>query len=212
VAMIVKYDKNGKKTEKKIKLDDSVFGCTINDKLVAQAVRVYLFNQRGSANTKIRSEMRGGGKKLWANNKVGRARTSSSRNPIWKGGGVTFGPRAEQNYKLNMSKKMRAGAFRSVLSQKVQSGQLGVIEEIDLSLATEKPMKLAREIFKSLPEQKKVLVVLDKNDKIAVKTINNIEGYKAMQVGALNIFDILDSNFVLLTEKSVEQILKYWRE
>lgn len=210
MASVVKYDKKGNKLEKKVKLDDSVFGGVVNDKLIAQAVRVYLFNQRGSANTKTRSEVRGGGKKLWANNKVGRARTSSLRNPIWKGGGVVFGPRANQNYKLKMSNKMRAGAFRSVLSQKVQMDKLGIIEEI--SITEDRPMKSVKTIFKSLPEQKKVLVVLDSNDKVAVKTINSTEGFKAMQVSALNVFDILNSNFVLVTEKSIDQILEYWRE
>jgi len=125
------YDNTGK-SETTITVADVVFGKKKNDKLIAQAVRVFLANRKpATANTLDRSEVSGGGKKPWRQKGTGRARAGSSRSPIWRGGGVTFGPTSQRNRSLTIPKKMRVAARNVSLSQKVAEKALFPVKGID---------------------------------------------------------------------------------
>ncbi|MFH1522311.1 MAG: 50S ribosomal protein L4 [Patescibacteria group bacterium] len=116
-----------------MKLSDKIFGVKVNEGLVHQAVVTQMANERQVlAHTKDKSEVRGGGRKPWRQKGTGRARTGSIRNPIWRGGGITFGPLKDRNFKKKINKKMKQKALVMVLSDKVLSGNLVVMDELKI--------------------------------------------------------------------------------
>ncbi|CAG1771971.1 partial 50S ribosomal protein L4, partial [uncultured bacterium] len=126
------FNQKAKKIEE-IEVNDSVFNAPVNDKVLAQYVYVYLSNQRESnAHTKDRSEVRGGGKKPWKQKGTGRARVGSIRSPIWKGGGVTFGPTNQTNWKRKLTKSFKAAAFRNAFSKLNKAGLLNIIDGFEI--------------------------------------------------------------------------------
>ncbi len=200
------YSKKGKTSEKKVKLDESVFGVKVNETLMAMAVDVYLSNQRqANAHTKDRGDVRGGGKKPWRQKGTGRARHGSTRSPIWTGGGVTFGPTNERNYKKTMTKKMRVGAIRSAFTYKVENDELFVMETFTPSKTKEivdllKAMKLDNE---------KVTFVQIKEEGL-YKSARNISSVNVTLLGEINTYDILNSGKLVLLEDSLGEISKRW--
>src|SRR5438477_12824932 len=123
------YDIEGKAKGER-ELDASVFGVPVNPTVVHEVMVGIAANARQSlAHTKTRGEVRGGGKKPWAQKGTGRARVGSNRSPIWRGGGITFGPRNDKNYEREVPKKMRRKALLMVLSEKAKNNQLLVIDE-----------------------------------------------------------------------------------
>jgi len=125
-------DTKGKEIEK-VKLDKGVFDGKVNTALIQQAVVAYLANQRkGLAATKTRGQVRGGGAKPWRQKGTGRARVGSNRSPIWRGGGITFGPRPRSYYQ-DMPKKMRALALKSALNAKLRDKQILIINDLVVS-------------------------------------------------------------------------------
>ena len=117
-----------------MKLSDKVFGVKANEALVHQAMVAQMSNERQVlAHTKDRSEVRGGGKKPWRQKGTGRARAGSTRSPIWIGGGVTFGPRKDRNFKKNINKKMKQKAMLMALSDRVKSGNLAILEKMEIA-------------------------------------------------------------------------------
>src|SRR5690606_3656947 len=118
---------------KSIELNDLVFNKDVNDKVLAQYTYIYLSNQRqGNANTKDKSEVRGGGKKPWRQKGTGRARAGSSRSPLWRGGGVTFGPTSNVNWKKLTTKAFRKNAMRNALSKVAKENLLKIVDEFKL--------------------------------------------------------------------------------
>src|SRR3954454_17050904 len=134
ITMPVVKVKNLKNEEVgELTLSDYVFGMPLNKKLIYEAVKSYLANQRaGTSATKTRGDVSGSGKKLWKQKGTGRARIASIRSPLWKGGGNTHGPQA-RDWSYNMPKKMRRGALRSALSERVREGNVIVIDEFAFS-------------------------------------------------------------------------------
>ncbi len=181
------YDKSGKKAPAPV--ETKIFDGKANDALLAEAVYILSSNKRQApAKTLDRSEVSGGGKKPWRQKGTGRARAGSSRSPIWRSGGVTFGPTGEQNFKLAMPKKKRNAALKAALATKKAEDVL-VIKDIKL----EKPStKVFAGLFKKLELNRNVLVVTDKNDENTVKSVRNLKnGVKIYNVNEMNAYDVL---------------------
>lgn len=205
------YTKTGTKSESKVELPDYIFSQPVNETLIRQAVRVYKMNQsQTNAHTKGRSDVRGGGKKPWANNKISRARTRSLRNPIFKGGGVVFGPLSIQNNKRSLPKKMRKAAIFSTLSLRNSEKAVIVFEGFgDKEVYKTKDLK---KVFEKMPLEGKVLFVLPENNKALVKTAKGIQGVDPTLTTTLNVYDILNHDTILLLEESVNVMKGLWGE
>lgn len=201
------FDIKAKKIED-LEVNDAVFAAKINNKVLAQYVYVYLTNQRESnANTKDKSEVRGGGKKPWNQKGTGRARAGTIRSPLWRGGGVTFGPRNIINWKRKVTKTLRASAFRSAFSKLVKNNLVMVVSDFNI----EKPStKLAIEIKESFENPKKMTIVTGKKNENLIKSFANVEKAKVIMVSDLNVYDLLNGGKVLLEKESLEYINNKW--
>ncbi|MBD3280260.1 50S ribosomal protein L4 [Candidatus Dojkabacteria bacterium] len=199
------YDKKGKKTNKKVKLDDSIFGSDVNQNLVSQAVYIYLQNQRQTnAHTKDRSEVRGGGKKPWRQKGTGRARHGSIRSPIWKGGGVTFGPRNIRNYTKKMNKSAKKKAMKDAFTMKTEAKEVIVIENFDT-----KKTKEVQGVLKNLGVEGRVTFV-QVDEKGLNKATKNIENVETVRTGELNVYEILNNKCLVIMEDALKDISDKW--
>jgi len=208
------YNQDGQEAGK-IELPKEIFGVKINPDLVAQAVRTQLANSRKSiAHAKDRSEVRGGGKKPWKQKGTGRARHASIRSPLWSGGGVTFGPRKERNFSLNINKKMKRQAMLMVLSGKARDGELIILD--DLKLAQAKTKEMAK-IVKSLKFKVKsdldrgALLVLPQKDEAILRAARNLPKVTTIGVGSLNVMDLLSIKYLVMPKAAVEKIRQIYR-
>lgn len=200
------YNQEGKQIDE-IVLPDAVFGVAFSKDLVHQVAVSQLANQRqASAHTKDRSEVSGGGRKPWRQKGTGRARHGSTRSPIWKGGGVTFGPRAEKGYEKNIPVPMRRKALCMVLSEKARRDKLVVLD----SLRLEKPnTKLFASLFLRLPcAGKKALLALPAMDSAILLSARNYANAQAMQAKDLNPADLLRFPYLVLPKESIDIIVK----
>ena len=199
----------------KIALPEKVFSAKWRADLVHQVVEGMRSNKRaGTADTKGRGEVSGGGKKPWKQKGTGRARHGSSRSPIWVGGGVTHGPLAEKNYKRKISKKMRAQALFSVLSKKMKEEEILFVDSLSLSkintkMAVEVMKNLSKASgFKPLAASKKprVLVALSGRDEKAEKSFRNLPQLEIVFLKNLNPMDVLNYQYLLIEnpEESVK--------
>ena len=185
------------KESKDIKLNPKVFDIKINPVLVQQVIETYLANRRQVlAHTKLMSEVRGGGKKPWRQKGTGRARHGSIRSPLWKGGGVTFGPRKNRNFSKSINKKMKTKAFFMVLTDKFKNERLKVIE--DIKLEKRKTKDLLKIIDKIKLKDKKVLIGIEKKDKNIQDSSKNLENVKIMEVNSLNIYSLLKYEYFVI--------------
>ncbi|MBU1112846.1 MAG: 50S ribosomal protein L4 [Candidatus Omnitrophica bacterium] len=199
---------DGKKVSQ-FDLDPEVFDGTINMQLMHQAVVIYQGNQRmGLASSKTRGDVSGGGKKPWRQKGTGRARFGSSRNPVWRGGGVAFGPKPHSFYK-DMPKKMKALALKSALNAKLRDAEIMVLEEVPL--VSHKTKKLAEIIKKLKLNQEKVrLVVKDLENNLKLAS-NNLAKLKVSQALNIPTIDVLDCKRLVMTKdalKTVEERIK----
>lgn len=193
-------------TTKKIALPKEVFAVEVpNHELVKLAYDSYLANSRlASATTKQRGEVRGGGKKPWKQKGTGRARFGSSRNPIWRGGGIVFGPRGNENYTKKLSKTSKRVALRQALTLANEAKKI-VVKDVKTTGKTS-------EIAKFLADNKferKVLLVVDEKTPELLRSTNNIQNVRLVGATYLNVFDILNADTIVLTTKSVD-IIKTW--
>ncbi len=185
-------------------LPAEIFGVEVNQTLVAQAVRVYLANQRrGTANTKTRGEVSGGGRKPWKQKGTGRARQGSIRSPLWIKGGIVHGPRPK-DYSLKMSKKMKKLALFSALADKFKNDQLKVVE----SLRYEKPnTKMAKELLEKLGIKRSTLVVWpvkSDNEYLSFRNIDEVDSIIAYQ---LNPYEIVSHHDLVITAEAIGVLL-----
>ena len=188
------YNQEGKEVSE-LELDKAVFGLPWNADLVHLAVRVISANQRQVlASTKMRGEVSGGGKKPWRQKGTGRARHGSIRSPLWKGGGVTFGPTSERNFKLGINKKMARKAFLTALSGKVKDNELLVLDELKLMAPKTKEMA---KIMKNFPQIKNGLLISPKDENIK-KAGRNLPNLSIASIDNLNISDILKHKYLIL--------------
>jgi large subunit ribosomal protein L4 len=182
-------------------LDPAVFGIEPNVAVMHQVVTAQLAAARsGSAKTKTRSEVRGGGRKPWRQKGLGRARHGSIRSPQWRGGGVVFGP-APRDYSQRTPKKMRRLALRSALSARADEGQIKVIDSFDW---TEPKTKQAVALLDAAGIEGKVLAVFGRSDVAAVRSFRNLSRVRVLPVDQLNTYDVLWSDTVLFTGDTLQ--------
>ncbi|MBQ4297197.1 MAG: 50S ribosomal protein L4 [Clostridia bacterium] len=195
-------DMTGKKVGT-IELSDKVFGAEVNPAVLHTAVRAYLMNQRqGTQSTLTRTEVSGGGKKPWKQKGTGHARQGSTRAPQWTHGGIALGPKPRE-YRVTLNRKVRRSALFGALSQKVAGEEFIVVNAI---AAKEYKTKTMTAMLKAVGAEGKTLVVLDSNEQKTVKSFANIPGVKTAQYNALNVYDVLNCEKVVIAEDAVKKI------
>jgi large subunit ribosomal protein L4 len=198
-----------------IKLPKRIFGLEINNDLVYQAVNTQMASYRKSlAQTKDRSEVRGGGRKPWRQKGTGRARHGSIRSPIWRGGGVTFGPRKEKVFAKKINKKAKTKALFMALSSKVKDKELIVLDKLELKQPKTKLMaSILEKLFLSVDKagkkkKKSILIATPKKDEKIIRANRNIPYVKTIAADSLNIIDLLSFKYLLLDKEAIKKIEK----
>ena len=185
-----------------VELNEAVFGVEVNDVVVHAALVNYLANQRqGTQSTKTRAEVRGGGRKPWRQKGTGRARQGSIRAPQWIKGGIALGPKP-RSYKYAIPKKMRQLALKSVLTSKVQEGNMIVLDKIELKEIKTKNMV---EVLNNLKVNKALIMLEDKNLNVQASA-RNIENVKTTLVNTMNVFDLLKYDSLVVTKEAIKKI------
>src|SRR5919206_3864353 len=186
-----------------IELPEVVFDVPVNEPLIHEAVRSFLANRRqGTVGTKTRGDVSGSGKKLWKQKGTGRARIASIRSPLWKGGGNTHGPQA-RDWSQPIPKKMRRGALRSALSERLREGNLVVVEEFVLGQPKTKEFVGA---LAALGVEGKTLVVDTIDNDNLLLAARNVKGAKVVGAGGVNIYDVLYHEKLVLSRSAAEQL------
>jgi len=191
------------------KLNKNVFGLeVVNHELLGRAYRAYLANNRSAAaKTKKRGQVRGGGRKPWQQKGTGRARIGSIRAPHWRGGGVTFGPNGEQNFKLTIPKSAKKVAIKQALSIQAKEGLVQTFTPSELKLNDGKTKQALEFLLKKKAVGLNfVLVVSNSKDAMAVRGFANIENTKYISAPFLNVYDILNADLILISEDSLPTI------
>jgi large subunit ribosomal protein L4 len=199
------YNLDGAETGS-VDLDEKVFSLEAKSELIYQAVRVAQANIRQPlAHTKDRSDVSGGGKKPWRQKGTGRARHGSSRSPIWKGGGVTFGPKKENVTKLSLPSKMRKRALCAILSQHVADNKLFIIEDLG---KMEKPstQKMVKFLKTVKADKTKVLLLSDNGLEFAIISLRNLDKAKAIRLENINILDLMTYPNLMIAKDSIEKL------
>lgn len=198
------YNLEGKETGE-INLSDEVFGVTVKPEVVHEVFVALQNNQREPwADTKNRGEVRGGGKKPWQQKGTGRARHGSIRSPIWKGGGVTFGPLSIRNYKTKINKKIKNLAARMCLSDRAANNTLWVVEDFNFA---EPKTKVFTKFLSVLPAKaKSVLVLTPGKIDAVVRMTRNLKSVKTSRVEDVNVLDLLSKSVVLTSKSGVEKL------
>ncbi len=197
------YDQQGKKLTQ-TRLPSGVFGLEPNKDLLFQVIVSQMANLRqGTARAKDRGEVRGGGKKPWKQKGTGRARHGSIRSPLWIGGGVTFGPVKEKNFKKKINKEMRRKALFQVLSSKAKEGFLIILDKLVSEDGKTKTM--AKKLL-SLPCKGKGLLVVPKYEKKIVLAVRNIEGFSITEAKNLNALQAASFRYLILPKESIKVI------
>lgn len=199
------YTKSGAKATTPAKLDKAVFAVMPeNHELLKLAYSAYLANGRENlAVTKTRGLVSGGGKKPWRQKGTGRARFGSSRNPIWRGGGIAFGPTGEENYSVKVNVTAKRQALRQALSLSASENRVVVIESFE-----NKDAKTAAtaKLLAKIEAKGNVLLVLDHKDEKTERAVSNLGKVKAVNANYLNVFDIMNADTLVVTEKALAMI------
>lgn len=183
-------------------LKDEIFGVEVHESVLHDAVVMQLASRRlGTHDTKTRSEVSGGGRKPWRQKGTGRARHGTIRSPIWRGGGIVFGPHP-RDYGYSLPKKVRRLALKSALSVKVNAGDILVLDE--LKLDQPKTRDMAR-ILSNLKVDDALLVTADKDESVE-KSARNIPNIKPLIATGLNVYDILAYNKLVMTRDAVAKV------
>lgn len=185
-----------------VQLSETVFGAPVNVALVHQVIKAQLAGRRqGTAKTKVKSEVRGGGKKPFRQKGTGNARQGSSRSPLQPGGGQNFGPQP-RDYSQSTPKEMMRGALRSALSDRVKASRLLVVDQFKLSDAKTKVLAgLLSDKFKV----EKALIVDDANVSLE-RSGRNIKNVKVLRTEGLNVYDVVRYDWVIMTQKAAKAV------
>lgn len=199
------YTKSGAKATTAAKLDKAVFDVVPeNHELLKLAYTAYLANGRENlAVTKKRGEVSGGGKKPWKQKGTGRARFGSTRNPIWRGGGIAFGPTGEENYTKRINTKAKRLAIRQALSLAAADNKVAVIEDIKLKDA--KTAELAKLLTK-IDATKRILIVVEHKSDELVRAAANLQEVKVVQATYINVFDAMNADRIVITEEALKAV------
>ena len=198
-------DLTGKEVEK-VTLNGEVFAIEPNTQVMFDAVQVYPANLRqATAKTKKRGEVSGGGKKPWRQKGTGRARAGSSRSPLWRHGGIVFGPTGNQNFKLSQNKKAHKLAVRSALSVKVKNNELIIVKDFNLPSHKTKEMV---QVMAALNVQPKSLLVESEDNLNLAMSARNIPGVIFTNYDNVSVYDLLNADSVVMTLAAVQKIEK----
>jgi large subunit ribosomal protein L4 len=205
MASAATYTKAGAKATTAAKLDKTVFDVVPeNHTLLKEAYVAYMANGRDNyAVTKTRGLVSGGGRKPWKQKGTGRARFGSSRNPIWRGGGIVFGPTGEENFTKKMNVKAKRLAIRQALSVAADANKLVVIEEV--TAKDGKTAELAKLLAK-VGATRRTLIAVEHKDDTVVRASRNLQAVKVVQAKYLNVYDIMNADTILVTTKGLEMI------
>ncbi len=196
-------DQTGKKT-KEINAPEEVLSYPVKEHLIYEAVVNYRANQRrGTASTKTRAEVRGGGRKPWRQKGTGRARAGSTRSPLWKKGGVAFGPKP-RDYSYKIPRKAKKNALKSALAMKFAEKQVMVLDKLQFK---EPKTKEGTHFLKQL-KLDSVLVVDNQENRNLFLSLRNIPKVKAVDFNQVNIYDILSHKSLVFTQKAFESLME----
>jgi large subunit ribosomal protein L4 len=185
-----------------VDLNPDIFGIEPNEAVMHQVITAQLAAARaGTHSTKTRSEVRGGGRKPWAQKGLGRARHGSIRAPQWAGGGVAHGPKP-RDYSQRTPKKMKRLALRSALSARAADGQIKVVE--DFGAWSEPKTKNATELLTAMGVTGKVLLLAEDHERLAIKSFRNIEGVIASNLGQANTYDVLWAETIIMSKGTLD--------
>lgn len=203
------YNQKGEKIGQ-VLLPKEIFGVKMNPALVHQVLVSQQANQRqGTAHTKDRGEVRGGGRKPWRQKGTGRARHGSIRSPLWKGGGVTFGPRKEKVFKKSIPKKMKRKALLMTLSAKARENLILVLDKLEIKeVKTKKAARILSDLKSQIKDFKTgtVLIGLASKDKNIIFSFRNIPQTKTILAKDLNTLDLLSFKYLILFKDSIKVI------
>lgn len=196
------YDMSGNQIGE-IDLNEEVFGIEPNKAVLYDFVKMQLANKRvGTSSTKTRAEVSGGGRKPWRQKGTGRARVGSTRNPVWRTGGVAFGPKP-RDYSYKLPRKVRRLAMKSVLSSKVLENKLIVVDELKFE---EPKTKLMVQVLEKLNAGRKTLLVTADGDVNVAKSASNIPGVKPLRADFINVYDVMNHDTLLITRDAVSRV------
>ncbi len=202
---VTAYTKSGTKSATAPKLNKDVFSKEVPSfDLLNYAYNAYLANARSAqAVTLTKGKVRGGGRKPWRQKGTGRARAGSIRSPIWRGGGITFGPQGNENYKKPLSKKAKRTAVAQALSVIAKDGDLKIIESLAFK---EAKTKEAASLLSKLGVTRKAIVVVDTKTEEVSRAFNNLENVKLVSAKYLSVYDLLNSDSVVMTTGAVAAV------
>jgi len=187
-----------------VELPPDIFGVNVKKELLHEVVRNYLANQRqGTASTKTRGEVRGGGRKPYRQKGTGRARAGSIRSPLWKGGGTVFGPKP-RDYSYKLPKKVKWAALSSAFTAKLQDGEITIVEDLSLP---EPKTKLLVGLLKALGlVENSILIIIPEKDEVLELAARNIPRVNVARVGELNVYSILAHEKLLIVKGAIERM------
>ena len=185
-----------------VELNDAVFGAEVNEAIVYDVVKMQLAARRsGTASTKTRHDVRGGGKKPWRQKGTGRARAGTTRSPIWRGGRIVFGPHP-RDFSFSVPKKVRKKALISVLSMKCKEDKMMILRDFPMEKISTREFKSVVDLFGF----KKALFVIDSENLVLLKSSRNLKNVKMIRSEGINVYDILNHEHLVLLEPSVKKI------
>ena len=190
-----------------VELSDAVFGVDLNESLIHSAVTNYLANRRqGTSATKTRGNVSGSGKKLWKQKGTGRARIASLRSPLWKGGGTVHGPQP-RDWSYQIPRRMRRGAIRSALSERLREGNLIVIDDFKVGEKTREFVgTMAILGLVENKKQTKTLIIDSLDNANLIRSSRNVQKVKVTNSNGLNIYDLLWHEKLVVTKSAVEEL------
>jgi large subunit ribosomal protein L4 len=192
-----------------ITLSDEIFGAEVHTSAMHAVVRAYLNAQRqGTQSAKTRTEVRGGGRKIYRQKGTGNARHHGRRAPQFTHGGVVFAPKP-RGYRISVPRKIRRLAMKSALSVKVAEEEIIVLDKIEVS---EAKTRIIAKMLKDLGAEKKALIVTKEAEPMVVRAAGNIQGVKTTHIGSLNVVDILNCDKFIIAQDAVERIEEVYAE
>jgi len=202
---VISYTKSGNKTTTTEKLNKSIFGLEVkNHNLIKDVYVSYLANGRVNlAKAKDRGDVRGGGRKPWRQKGLGRARFGSTRNPIWRGGGVAFGPTGIENYNHHINLSAKRLAVKQSLSLAAADNKIKIIETFECKDGKVKPII---KLLDKIEANGNILLVLDVKNESVIRSTRNIANLKVISAKYLNVFDVLNADSIIMSSKSLNVI------
>ncbi|MBP7232594.1 MAG: 50S ribosomal protein L4 [Syntrophaceae bacterium] len=201
MAVVDVFDIQNKKVAE-VELNEAIFNADINEATIYDVVKMQLASRRsGTSATKGRSDVSGGGKKPWRQKGTGRARSGTSRSPIWRGGGIVFGPQP-RDYSYSVPKKVRRNALISALSMKMKEEKVRVLRDFPMETISTKAFQQVVNLF----GLKKALFVIPQEDVFLMKSSRNIKNVKMIRSEGINVYDLLNYEHLILLEPSIKKI------